>query len=54
MTSLAAAQEFRTKGVALARARTDGFANVYFGTSTTVSTRIRTEVCYYFIKPRLF
>jgi hypothetical protein len=38
------ALEFRTKGAALARAKTDGFAGLYFGLSTTLGTRIRCEV----------
>lgn len=38
------AQEFRTKGAALARARTEGFTGIYFGLSTTLATRIRCEV----------
>ncbi len=38
------ATEFRTKGAALARAKTEGFAGVYFGLSTTLATRIRSEV----------
>ena len=38
------AQEFRTKGAALARAKTEGFGGVYFGLSTTLGTRIRCEV----------
>jgi hypothetical protein len=38
------ATEFRTKGAALARAKTDGFQGVYFGLSTTLATRIRSEV----------
>jgi hypothetical protein len=38
------AKEFRAKGAALARAKTDGFQGVYFGLSTTLATRIRSEV----------
>ncbi len=38
------ATEFRTKGAALARAKTEGFIGVYFGLSTTLGTRIRCEV----------
>ena len=38
------ALEFRTKGAALARAKTEGFAGVYFGISTTLGTRVRCEV----------
>lgn len=38
------ATEFRTKGAALARAKTEGFAGIYFGFSTTLATRIRSEV----------
>jgi hypothetical protein len=38
------ATEFRTKGAALARAKTEGFAGVFFGLSTTLATRIRSEV----------
>jgi hypothetical protein len=38
------ATEFRTKGAALARAKTDGYAGVYFGLSTTLATRIRSDV----------
>jgi hypothetical protein len=38
------AYEFRTKGAALARAKTEGYAGVYFGLSTTLATRIRSEV----------
>jgi hypothetical protein len=41
---LAAAQEFRRKGAALARAKTEGFAYVYFGTCITLGTRVRMEV----------
>lgn len=40
----ALAQEFRTKGAALARAKTEGYAGVYFGLSTTLATRVRCEV----------
>jgi hypothetical protein len=40
------AQEFRTKGAALARAKTEGFGGIYFGLSTTLGTRIRSEVSY--------
>jgi hypothetical protein len=42
----ALAYEFRTKGAALARAKTDGYAGVFFGLSTTLATRIRCEVTY--------
>lgn len=42
--TLTGAQEFRTKGAALARAKTEGFAGIYFGQCTTLSTRIRCEV----------
>lgn len=42
--SLTGAQEFRTKGAALARAKTEGFGGIYFGQCTTLSTRIRCEV----------
>jgi hypothetical protein len=38
------AREFRAKGAALARAKTDGFQGVYFGLCTTLATRIRSEV----------
>jgi hypothetical protein len=38
------ALEFRKKGSALARSKTDGFAGIYFGISTTLGTRIRCEV----------
>jgi hypothetical protein len=38
------ALEFRTKGAALARAKTEGFQGIYFGISTTLGTRIRNEV----------
>jgi hypothetical protein len=38
------AYEFRTKGAALARAKTEGFQGVYFGVSTTLATRIRSDV----------
>ncbi len=38
------AQEFRTKGAALARAKTEGYTGVYFGLSTTLGTRVRAEV----------
>jgi hypothetical protein len=38
------ALEFRTKGAALARAKTEGFAGIYFGISTTLATRVRSEV----------
>jgi hypothetical protein len=38
------AYEFRTKGAALARAKTEGFQGIYFGLSTTLATRIRSEV----------
>jgi hypothetical protein len=38
------ALEFRTKGAALARAKTEGFGGIYFGLSTTLGTRIRSEV----------
>lgn len=42
--TLPSAQELRTKGAALARAKTDGFIGIYFGQCTTLSTRIRCEV----------
>ncbi len=42
--TIMSAQELRSKGVALARARTEGFCNVYFGQCTTLSTRVRCEV----------
>jgi hypothetical protein len=38
------ALEFRTKGAALARAKTEGFVGIYFGLSTTLGTRVRCEV----------
>jgi len=38
------AQEFRSKGAALARAKTEGFAGLYFGLCTTLATRVRCEV----------
>ncbi len=38
------ALEFRSKGAALARAKTEGFVGVYFGLSTTLGTRVRNEV----------
>jgi len=38
------AHEVRMKGVALARAKTEGFAGIYFGNCTTLSTRVRCEV----------
>jgi hypothetical protein len=38
------ALEFRMKGAALARAKTDGFQGIYFGICTTLGTRIRNEV----------
>lgn len=41
--SLTSAHEFRTKGAALAHAKTEGFVGIYFGQCTTLSTRIR---CY--------
>jgi len=44
MTSIAVAQELRTKGAALSKARTDGFTGIYFGQCTTLATRIRCEV----------
>ncbi len=49
------AVEFRTKGAALARAKTDGFIGVYFGLSTTLGTRIRCEVhskLFFFLKSK--
>ena len=42
--SLGAAQELRAKGAALARAKTEGFSYVYFGTCITLTTRVRIEV----------
>jgi hypothetical protein len=36
--------ELRTKGAALARAKTEGFIGLYFGLSTTLATRVRCEV----------
>jgi hypothetical protein len=44
------AKEFRMKGAALARAKTEGYAGVYFGHSTTLATRIRGEVLEQLIK----
>jgi hypothetical protein len=41
---LTAAREMRSKGAALARAKTDGFAYVYFGTCITQGSRVRMEV----------
>lgn len=38
------AHEFRTKGVALARAKTDGFAGDYFGLCNTLATKVCYEV----------
>jgi hypothetical protein len=38
------ALEFRMKGAALARAKTEGFQGIYFGICTTLGTRIRNEV----------
>ncbi len=38
------ATEFRTKGVALARAKTEGFVGVYFGLCNTLGSRVRCEV----------
>ena len=41
---ISAAKELRNKGAALARARTEGFAYVYFGTCITLGSRVRIEV----------
>jgi len=41
---LKAAIEFRSKGAALSKARTDGFGFIFFGNCTTLSTRIRCDV----------
>jgi hypothetical protein len=38
------AQEFRAKGAALAKAKTEGFSGLYFGLCSTLSTRVRIEV----------
>lgn len=38
------AQEFRAKGSALAKAKTEGFSGLYFGQCSTLSTRVRIEV----------
>ena len=51
---IGAAQEFRSKGAALARAKTEGFAYVYFGTCITLGTRIRIEVFTYITIKALF
>jgi hypothetical protein len=48
------AYEFRTKGAALARAKTDGYAGVYFGLSTTLATRIRCEVISWTMLVKIF
>ena len=42
--TVSAAQEFRAKGSALAKARTEGFSGLYFGICSTLSTRVRIEV----------
>lgn len=44
MASLTVAQELRSKGAALSKARTEGFNGIYFGQCTTLATRIRCEV----------
>jgi len=41
---LKSAVEFRAKGAALSKARTDGFGHIFFGNCTTLSTRIRCDV----------
>ena len=45
--TVSAAQEFRAKGAALAKARTEGFSGLYFGICSTLSTRVRIEVTYF-------
>jgi len=45
--TVGSAFEFRSKGAALAKAKTEGFAGTYFGMSTTLATRIRVEVFSY-------
>jgi len=40
----AAAFEFRTKAINLAKSKAEGFTGVYFGISTTLGTRIRCDV----------
>lgn len=42
--SLEAAQELRTKGAMLSRAKTEGYKGMYFGHCTTLATRLRCEV----------
>jgi len=46
---MAAAQEFRAKGAALAKAKTEGFGGIFFGLCSTLSTRVRIEVFYWAI-----
>jgi len=41
---LKSAIEFRSKGAALSKARTEGFGHIFFGNCTTLSTRIRCDV----------
>jgi hypothetical protein len=38
------AQELRSKGAALAKAKTEGYRGMYFGSCTTLATRLRCEV----------
>ena len=42
--SIPVAQELSAKGAALSKARTEGFAGLYFRQCSTLSTRIRIEV----------
>jgi len=44
MANLTVAQELKSKGAALSKARTEGFNGIYFGQCTTLATRIRCEV----------
>jgi len=50
MASLTVAQELRSKGAALSKARTEGFNGIYFGQCTTLATRIRCEVIGYILE----
>ena len=47
--TLAAANDFRTKGADLAKRKVKGYEGLYFGMCNTVSTRIRCEVCSYLL-----
>jgi hypothetical protein len=54
MASVDVATEFKTKGAALAKAKTEGYKGMYFGSCTTLATRLRCEVDAFKVSKKLW